>query len=99
MLDTPLGVLVALFQENRFFWAAEDSDSGEVECQFCLARGNRPETLDHRNGCVILLAMMMIASDEQAVRRIKEAPPRRVLRGRGELTVLRRKRIIDRWRR
>ena len=89
MIETPLGVLLTMFQEDRYFWAVADDRLQIIECRFCDCKGSRPENLVHSDGCVIELAARMIKSDEEFVRRMKAGPKRRVFRGTARLTVWR----------
>jgi len=89
MIDSPLGVLLALFQEDRYFWAVLDEDKHCVDCRFCGAHGERPETVQHLTYCVIELAARMIQSDETLLARVRAAPPRHVYKGTATLTVYR----------
>lgn len=89
MIETPLGVLLAMFQEDRWFWAVYIENIDAVECRFCDGRGERPETVQHKDGCVILLAAKMIQADESFRRRIKAGPKRPVFHGEARLVVYR----------
>lgn len=87
--DTPLGVLLAFFQEDRYFWCVGLPDLQAVECRFCGARAERPGNVRHNQFCVIQLAVNMIMSDEALLARVRSSPPRHVFRGTATLTVYR----------
>lgn len=89
MFDTPLGVLLALFQEDRYFWAILDEERHRVDCRFCDGHGDRPENVQHLRFCVIEMATQMIMNDESLLARVRNAPPRHVYHGTATLTVYR----------
>jgi hypothetical protein len=95
MIDTPLGILLALFQEDKWWWAVEDEDRQRVDCRFCGGTGERPESVQHLQFCVIELAARMIQSDENLMTRVMRAPPRHVYKGTATLTVYRRNGKVD----
>ncbi|HEY4760039.1 MAG TPA: hypothetical protein VIH42_05605 [Thermoguttaceae bacterium] len=96
MIDTPLGILLAMFQEDRYFWAVADDELRLVECRFCGAKfAGRPENLPHNDGCVIELAARMIQSDTAFRSRVKNSPPRPVFKGTARLTVWRKGQWLD----
>lgn len=87
MIETPIGILLLMFQENRFFWAVKDTDRDMVECNFCGARHSDPRHLDHHPYCVIDMAMAAIRADQTLLDRVRNAPPRVVWKGSIQLTV------------
>jgi len=95
MIDSPLGVLLAMFQEDRYFWAVLDEDRHRVDCRFCGGNGARPENVQHLPFCVIELAARMIQSDQSLMARVLRAPPRPVYKGTATLTVYRRNGKVD----
>jgi len=89
MIDSPLNVLLAMFQEDRYFWAVLDEEHHKVDCRFCGGVGDRPENVYHLTGCVVELAVKMIMSDQSFLAKVSERPPRRIYRGVTTLTVWR----------
>jgi len=90
MIDSPLDILLVMFQEDRYFWAVLDDERHKVDCRFCGGVGDRPENVQHLTGCVIELAVKMLMSDQAYLERVNGRPPRRVYRGTATLTVWRR---------
>lgn len=95
MIDSPLGVLLAMFQEDKYFWAILDESANVVECRFCGGKGGHPAGVHHLQYCVIELAAQMIQSDEALLARVRSSPPRHVYKGTAVLTVKRRNGKID----
>lgn len=89
MVDTPLGLILAMFQEDRYFWAVLDEERNCIECRFCGGRGDTPEHVQHLTYCVIELAAQMIQGDESLLARVRSSPPRHVYKGTATLTVYR----------